>query len=66
MTTNELAEKIGILPTSIHRRVCMTGSYFGLRAKPCANGRLIWPDDAVEQLMQQSPKRAALAAGVQP
>ena len=65
MTTNELAEKIGILATSIHRRVCMTGSYFGLRPQPLANGRLIWPDDSVEHLMQQSQTRASKAVGVQ-
>jgi len=31
MTTNEFAEQIGIQPQSIHRRVCTTGSYFGIR-----------------------------------
>jgi len=51
MITTELAEKIGIQATSIHRRVCVSGSYFGLRPTRMANGRLQWPDDSVEQLM---------------
>lgn len=53
MTTTELAEKIGIQATSIHRRACVTGSYFGLRPTRLANGRLQWPDDAVAQLSTQ-------------
>jgi hypothetical protein len=53
VTTNELAEKIGIQHTSIHRRVCTTGSYYGIRPTRLVNGRLIWPDDAVEQLVAQ-------------
>lgn len=59
MTTNELAERIGILSTSIHRRVCITGSYFGLRPQTLANGRKIWPDDSIEKLTAQRPKPAA-------
>jgi hypothetical protein len=53
MTTNELAKPLGINGTSIHRRVCQTGSYFGVKPKKLPNGRLIWPDDAVEQLIAQ-------------
>lgn len=62
MTTNELADKLGIRSTSIHRRVCTTGSYFGLRPQPLANGRLLWPDDAIEQLTKAQPKKAVLSA----
>ncbi len=65
MTTNELAAKLGILSHSIHRRVCTTGSYFGLRPQPLANGRLFWPDDAIEQLSTQKPKRAAKPVSVE-
>ncbi len=53
MTTNELAKPLGINGTSIHRRVCLTGSYFGVKPTKLPNGRLLWPDDAVEQLIAQ-------------
>lgn len=65
MTTNEFAAKIGNLGPSIHRRVCLTGSYFGIKPTKLPNGRLLWPDDAVEQLIAQhqakpqEPDRAA-------
>lgn len=63
MTTSELAEKIGILATSIHQRVSRTGSYFGIRPQPLLNGRLIWPDDALEQLSGTQRRRAPAAKG---
>ncbi len=56
MKTTEFADGIGIQSTSIHRRVCMTGSYFGVRPSKLPNGRLIWPADAIEQLMAQGAK----------
>jgi hypothetical protein len=59
VTTNEFAAKIGIQHTSIHRRVCITGSYFGIRPTRLVNGRLIWPDDAVEQLVTQRKSKAS-------
>ena len=59
MTTNELAELIGIRSTSIHRRFCTTGSYFGLRPQTLANGRLKWPDDSFQKLTEKQPKRAS-------
>lgn len=57
MNTKQLAEKIGILSTTIHRRVCTTGSYFGLRPQTLVNGRLLWPEDAVEQLLAQRSQK---------
>lgn len=59
MTTSELAEKIGILATSIHQRVSRTGSYFGIRPQPLLNGRLIWPDDAIAQLSATQRRRVS-------
>lgn len=61
MTTNELANKIGIKPNSIQHRLCTSGSYFGLRPKKLPNGRLLWPVDSLERLTQGYGK-----AGVQP
>lgn len=53
MTTNELARAIGNQGPSIHRRYCMTGSYFGLKPIKLPNGRLLWPDDSVRRLIDQ-------------
>jgi hypothetical protein len=50
LTTEDLADCIGIKPTSIRVRLCRTGSYFGLRPTKLPNGRLLWPGDALEQL----------------
>lgn len=50
-TTEELAFSITILPQSIRKRLCQTGSYFGLRPKKLPNGRLLWPENSVNILM---------------
>ncbi len=50
MTNSEFAKRLGIKPTSISHRVCITGAYFGLKPKKFPNGRLYWPDDAIEIL----------------
>ncbi len=57
VTTKKFADQIGNLPTSIHHQLCKTGSYFGVRPVKLPNGRLLWPDDAVEQLIAQRSKK---------
>lgn len=57
ITTKTFADQLGNRPTSIHHRVCTTGSYFGVRPAKLPNGRLLWPDDAVEQLISQRQKK---------
>ena len=47
----------GIQPKSVIHRYCKTGSYFGLRPIKLANGRLLWPDDSLEQLSRQPQSR---------
>ncbi len=62
MTTNDLAKPLGINGTSIHRRYCLTGSYFGVKPTKLPNGRLLWPDNALEQLIAQKRSTAKEAA----
>lgn len=62
MVTTQLAKVIGINGTSIHRRVCLTGSYFGLKPDKLPNGRLLWPDDALEQLKRAGTSKEAANA----
>jgi hypothetical protein len=50
LTTNAFAALLGILPKSLHRRVCKTGSYYGVVPTKLPNRTLLWPHDALEQL----------------
>jgi hypothetical protein len=48
--TKSLAGKLNIKPESIVRRLSQTGSYFGIVPQKLANGRLLWPENALELL----------------
>lgn len=50
ITTEELADQLGIQPASIRSRVCRYGSYFGIVPTKLPNGRLLWPADALHKL----------------
>lgn len=52
LTTETLAAQLGIKAASIRSRVCREGHYFGLVPAKLPNGRLLWPADAAERLMQ--------------
>ncbi|NLP64214.1 hypothetical protein [Paraburkholderia sacchari] len=51
ITTDQFAEALHVLPQSIRKRLCMTGSFHGIRPLKLPSRRLAWPVDAVEQLM---------------
>ena len=55
-STNDLAQALGMKSESIRVRLCRTGSFYGLRPGKLPNGRLIWPADSVERLLDQSGK----------
>ena len=57
MNTNDFARGLGIQTQSLRARYCRTGSYFGILPASLPNGRLIWPDDAIEQLKAQGGRR---------
>lgn len=59
MTTNDFAEQINILGPSIHRRYCLTGSYYGVTPTKLPNGRLDWPNDAREQVIAVRNEKCA-------
>ncbi len=50
ITTETLATQCGVLPQSIRVRLCRSGSYFGVKPRKLANGRLMWPDDTRERI----------------
>lgn len=54
ITTEELAQQCGIKPQSVRVRLCRTGSYFGIKPTKLPNGRLMWPGDARERMLNLS------------
>lgn len=52
ITTETFANSIGCKPGSIRVRLCETGSYFGVKPHKLPSGRLLWPADAVQQLIE--------------
>ena len=58
ISTAEFAHRIGAKPDSIRVRLCETGSYFGIKPHKLPNRRLLWPLDAVQQLIDKKrPKK---------
>lgn len=51
-TTEQLAEVIHGRPSSIRTRLCKTGSYYGIKPNKLPNGRLLWPVDAIQNLIE--------------
>ena len=50
-TTENFAAAVGVKPPSVRVRLCRTGSYFGVVPKKLPNGRLLWPDDGPDRLI---------------
>lgn len=59
LTTEELAERMRTKPYTVRARLSRTGSYFGIRPAKAPNGRLLWPADAPERLIQMPSEEAA-------
>lgn len=52
ISTNELADLLHVKPPSIYKRLCITGSYWGIHPTKMPNGRLLWPADAIDLIKQ--------------
>lgn len=50
LTTEALAARFLVKPSSIRSAYCRDGHYFGLRPTKLPNGRLLWPADSLEAL----------------
>jgi len=55
-TTRELAAFAGVQPESIRVQYCRAGHYFGLVPDRLPNGRLAWPSDSRERLLEAGRK----------
>lgn len=53
LSTKDLARAIGIEAASIRVHLCRRGSYFGITPQRLPNGRLVWPGDAPQRLLDQ-------------
>ena len=49
-TTENLAARLGVKPQTLRAAISRDGSYFGIRPSKYPNGRLCWPEDAVDSL----------------
>jgi hypothetical protein len=59
LNTREFAKKLGKQPSTLHAAVCRQGSYYGIRPQKLPDGTLLWPDDAVEQLVEYAKLNGA-------
>jgi hypothetical protein len=53
LTTEELAGQLGMSAQAIRKRYSQVGSYFDVRPVKLPNRRLLWPADAVQQLLSR-------------
>uniref|UniRef100_A0A486XIN2 DNA-binding protein n=1 Tax=Rheinheimera sp. BAL341 TaxID=1708203 RepID=A0A486XIN2_9GAMM len=51
ISTEQFAETIHGKPSTIRTRLCKTGSYYGIKPIKLPSGRLLWPADAVQSLI---------------
>jgi hypothetical protein len=51
LTTEQFAEAIHGKPSTIRTRLCISGSYYGIKPIKLPSGRLLWPADAVQALI---------------
>ena len=58
ITTEQLAGLLHLKAQSLRAALSREGHYFGLRPRKLPNGRLIWPDDAIQRLTAPQPMQA--------
>jgi hypothetical protein len=56
LTTHAFAQQVGVLAQSVRVRLCRTGSYFGIRPLKTPSGRLLWPADGPQRLIEEATR----------
>ncbi len=56
-TTAALAARLGIKPESIRAAVYRTGGYYGVTPSSLPNGRLLWPTDAFQRIVESGKRK---------
>ena len=49
LSTEDLAERLGVKPQTLRAAFCRQGHYFGIRPVKLPNRMLRWPADTVER-----------------
>lgn len=53
LTTKEVADRMRITSTTVHKRCCVHGDFWGVLPVRAHNGRLLWPADAIQALLDR-------------
>lgn len=56
LTTKEAAAILKVKQGTLRESLCRTGGYYGIQPIKGVNGRLLWPTQAVEALLNQAIK----------
>ncbi len=51
LSTSEFAKRNLVKPQTVRKQHAATGTYFGVRPLPLPNRKLLWPDDSIQQLV---------------
>lgn len=62
LTTEALADGLGIKPQTLRAAICRHQHYYGIRPAKLPNGRLLWPADAIARLTAGTAPQQAEAA----
>lgn len=62
LTTEALADGLGIKPQTLRAAICRHQHYYGIRPAKLPNGRLLWPADAIARLTAGAATQQAEAA----
>ena len=52
LTTKEAAQLAKVKPRTLNENLCRYGSYHGIKPQKGINGRLYWPNDFADRLIQ--------------
>ena len=51
LDTESAARQLGVKPPTMRHSLCLRGHYLGIRPVKLPNGRLLWPQDAIQRLL---------------
>lgn len=62
LDTENAALRLGVKPPTLRHSLCLRGHYLGIRPVKLPNGRLLWPQDAIQKLLSgETPQMPAAA-----
>ncbi len=57
LTTNQLADALGVQGSTIRRGLCVHGHYMGLTPVKLPNNRLLWPEKGLDCLFPKNTEQ---------